>query len=198
MCFVEPFTPSIDALLKGVYLFGRRGGDTDIFEIFAAGCDREPGYTKLFSHHPPAAGVTYSSFDAPDIYCRGGRQDEPVAVSQWVAGVSLDHLHFELGQPMPSHVKVDVDGFEGRVVEGAKRIIESGNVRSFMIEVNPGRELEVAGPLKANGYVEIATFEHYPGHDDCWDSFYIRPDLADAARDRLRKDVSSASRIVFT
>jgi FkbM family methyltransferase len=197
VCFIEPFTPSIDALLKGVYLVGRRGGDTSAFEVFAAGCDREPGYRKLYSHHPPSAGVTLNSFDAPDQYCRGGRQNEPIAVTQWVAGVSLDQIHFDLGQPKPTHVKVDVDGFEGRVIEGAKRLVESGHVRSFMIEVNPGREREVATPLKANGYVEIAAFEHYPGRNDCWDRCYARSDLADAVRNRLRNAVSENNRIVF-
>lgn len=197
VCFIEPYTPSVDALLKGIYLVGLRGGDTEAFEVFAAGCDREPGYTKLYSHLPPAAGVTLNSFGAPDEYCRGGRQNEPIAVTQWVAGVSLDQLHFELGQPTPTHVKVDVDGFEGRVIEGARRIVESGQVRSFMIEINAGREQEVAKPLTANGYVEIATFDHYPGKRDTWDSCYVRSDLADAMRARLRGALSANSRIVF-
>lgn len=197
VCFIEPFTPSVDALLKGIYLVGRRGGDTAAFEVFAAGCDREPGYTKLYSHHPPAAGVTLNSFSAPDQYCRGGRQNEPIAVTQWVAGVSLDQLHFDLGQPMPTHVKIDVDGFEARVIEGGKRIVESGQVRQFMIEINAGREHDVANLLKPHGYIEIATFEHYPGRYDTWDSLYARSDLADATRHRLRGSLGKDSRIAF-
>ena len=49
-------------------------------------------------------------------------------------GITLDEL-VEAGLPAPDHVKLDVDGFEPRVVEGAAKVLSNG-VKSLLVEVN--------------------------------------------------------------
>lgn len=50
-------------------------------------------------------------------------------------GLTLDQL-VELGLPKPNHIKIDVDGFEGRVVRGAEKVLSNCSVKSLLVEVN--------------------------------------------------------------
>jgi hypothetical protein len=38
---------------------------------------------------------------------------------------------------VPDHIKIDVDGFEHRVIEGAANTLRDPKVRSLLIETNP-------------------------------------------------------------
>ena len=54
-------------------------------------------------------------------------------------GIAIDHL-VKLGLPPPNHIKVDVDGFEQKVIDGAKRTLQSPEMKSVLIELNPAME----------------------------------------------------------
>lgn len=54
---------------------------------------------------------------------------------QGVLCTSLDSLHLKFGLPAPHHIKIDVDGFEKKVLAGAKAVFRSGSVRSALIEI---------------------------------------------------------------
>ena len=175
--YVELFTPSIDSILKGTVLAQRRGAAADQFEVVAAGCDRKEGYAKVLLHQPPVPGGTYNTFADVDAYCRGGRSDERVWTSQWSPSVTIDALHGQHHLPKPTHIKMDIDGFEDRAIEGACETLKSRCVKSWIIEVNPGREEMIANAMTKNGYKDIAQFVHYPGLDDAVDHLYVRDDL---------------------
>ena len=49
---------------------------------------------------------------------------------------TLDALVAEGVVPVPNHIKIDVDGFEYKVIEGAAKTLENPEVRSLMVEVN--------------------------------------------------------------
>lgn len=49
----------------------------------------------------------------------------------------LDDLIAEGAIPVPTHIKIDVDGFEHKVVEGARRTLRNPAVKSLLIEINP-------------------------------------------------------------
>ncbi len=183
--FVEIFPPSIEDLLKGVALRLRGGAANERFEIVAAGGDASEGHSRVLLHNPPIAGGTYNSFGDPAEYCRGGRQNEPVFGSVWMPAVTIDGMQERLGLPAPTHVKIDVDGLEDRVIAGAGRTLIRRSVRSWMVEVSPGREEAIRRAMEASNYVEIATHEHYPGKNDCWDRLYVRDDLVADYRGRL-------------
>ena len=185
VAFVEIFTPSIESILKGVVLAQQKGADVAKFEVFAAGIDRESRYAKVHLHNPPVAGGTYNTFDDADAYARGGRSEERVWASQWCPAVSIDSLHKVCGLPLPTHVVMDVDGFEDRAIEGAEETLNSGHVRSWMIEISPGRLEAIENRMSEAGYVEILRYVHYPDIEDCADHLFVRKDLAEEYRGRM-------------
>jgi FkbM family methyltransferase len=58
------------------------------------------------------------------------------AHSQGCAAARLDDLVEQGAMPVPDYIKVDVDGFEPRVMAGARRTIDNSKVRSLLIETN--------------------------------------------------------------
>jgi len=183
--YVELFTPSIETILKGVVLASRDDGHPNYFDVVGAACDSKERFAKTLLHNPPVAGGTHNTFDDLDAYCRGGRQGEKVWASQWSPSVSIDCLHERHGLPRPTHVKMDIDGFEDRAIEGAANTLASGHVRSWVIEENPGSEEAVKSAMANAGYTDIAHFVHYEGIEDAEDHLYVRNDLVDEYKDRL-------------
>ena len=54
---------------------------------------------------------------------------------QGIMAVSLDDLTGRFGLPFPTHVKVDVDGIEDRIVAGAVNTLRDTRLKTFLIEV---------------------------------------------------------------
>ena len=165
--FIEPYTPSVETILLTI---ARRTGlglsKSDDFEMVHAGCDNSTGYSRYLYHGPPMPGETGNTFADPDAYCRGGRAHMPVTMTQWTASISLDSLHRDYGLPLATHVKIDIDGFENRAIEGAAELLASGKVKSWAIEINGDENVEfIRDVMSSSGYVEVATWDHYPGYE---------------------------------
>lgn len=60
------------------------------------------------------------------------------AYEQGSVAFSLDGLVFEMGLPQPTHIKVDVDGFEDKVLAGAERVLEK--TQSILVEMDSGND----------------------------------------------------------
>jgi len=184
---VEMFVPSVENILLAFVMAERRGRDMSNIEVLFGACDSEPSYKKLKIHNLPIAGENKNSFDDVEEYCRGGRGDQTVFATYWSPAISIDSLHGELGLPVPTHVKIDVDGFEGRVMRGATQTLAARHVRQWIIEISPERFEEISRLMAGCGYQEIANHEHYPGKNDCFDRLYVRDDLVEEARKTLEK-----------
>lgn len=59
------------------------------------------------------------------------------AFAQGCIGYALDDFIAAQSIPVPNHVKIDVDGFEHLVVEGALQTFANINLRSVLIEISP-------------------------------------------------------------
>ncbi|MBT4138580.1 MAG: FkbM family methyltransferase [Candidatus Latescibacteria bacterium] len=54
---------------------------------------------------------------------------------QGIMAVSLDDLTGKFDLPFPTHIKVDVDGIEDRIVSGAHNTLRDPRLKTFLIEV---------------------------------------------------------------
>ncbi len=71
---------------------------------------------------------------------------------QEVASLTLDEFVFHLGEPAPQLVKLDVEGAEGMVLQGARRVLR---------EIKPGWILEVHGAEAAQAVWEELRHADY-------------------------------------
>ena len=64
--------------------------------------------------------------------------------------MSIDALVAQ-GLPVPRHIKIDVDRFEDRVIDGAWETLALGQTASLLIEINPQIDAhrQTVKPLKA-------------------------------------------------
>jgi FkbM family methyltransferase len=55
-------------------------------------------------------------------------------------GFSIDYFIAKFNPNFPNHIKIDVDGAEGRIVEGAKETLKDKRLKSILVELDPKRE----------------------------------------------------------
>lgn len=85
----------------------------------------------------------------------GAREREQDGYGQPVLAYRLDDLVRE-GLAAPSHVKLDVDGAELSVLEGAPETLAGTALRSLMIEVAEAEARAIAALLEPHGFREAA------------------------------------------
>ena len=52
---------------------------------------------------------------------------------------TLDDLCLKWGLPIPSHIKIDVDGIENKIISKSEKILSSSFLKSVLIEINENR-----------------------------------------------------------
>ncbi len=104
-------------------------------------------------------GASLHGIDAP----RSEGKEFSEQYSQGILVCSLDELVFELGIPFPNHIKIDVDGAEGMVVDGMTKILMDHRLRSILIELDLDLDGEqIRECLEKHGFKEVAR-EQFPG-----------------------------------
>jgi FkbM family methyltransferase len=82
---------------------------------------------------------------------------------------SLDDLVERGAIPVPQHIKIDVDGFEPKVIAGARRTLANTAVRSLLVETNQNLDdhLAMIGELENLGFrhdmAQVARAERKDG-----------------------------------
>ncbi len=80
---------------------------------------------------------------------------------------SLDDLTTTFGLPIPNHIKVDVDGIEDLIVDGAAQLFHQQELRTFLIEVYMHGDIaeRVQAGFAAGGFVlsNEAEIDFTPG-----------------------------------
>jgi FkbM family methyltransferase len=74
--------------------------------------------------------------------------------------LSLDDLINVFNLPTPSHIKIDVDGLEDRVLQGGLNTL--GNTKSVLIEIdakNTDQNREIQGVLSNLGFVKLISID---------------------------------------
>lgn len=103
-------------------------------QAYCMGLSNEAGLSQLNMTDMRLGGSCHSVGDAMDFNLK------PMS-ARFVQGCvvqRLDELVSSGFVPVPTHIKIDVDGFEHRVIEGARETLKKADgVRSLLIETNP-------------------------------------------------------------
>ena len=77
---------------------------------------------------------------------------ERQSIKQGAVGIALDEMSPQL--PSPNHIKIDVDGFEHKVIAGMYQVLKSPTMKSLLVEVNTNLEehKRMLGALADLGY----------------------------------------------
>ena len=75
--------------------------------------------------------------------------------SQGCLSMTLDYLIEQRLIPVPQHIKIDVDGIEHKILEGAKQTLKNSAVQSVLVELNMNLSLhrQVIEFMKENGFL---------------------------------------------
>jgi len=123
-----------------------KGGAFNMFEgAFGEGGDAEP-----------------VSFQAAQGY------EKHQGFEQILFGSSVDELVGKHGLPAPTHIKLDVDGLEPKIVAGAMKTIRSGSVRSILVELNTmsPADMAVPGILAQHGFRQTLASNTWDQRED--------------------------------
>jgi FkbM family methyltransferase len=104
---------------------------TDIVRGYPIAVAEALSLDMLNMENATSGSVSHSFGDTPTFI---GRELE-TQVRQSTMGYSIDSLIETFGFAPPDYVKIDVDGIEPRIIEGAGKTFSSGGVREVLIEV---------------------------------------------------------------
>lgn len=133
-CQVFAFEPESQnyALLNANIALNRAG---DRVVAYCAALTDKTRFDRLYlSEFDPDGGGSCHSFGAEVDFNLNSR-NSPFA--QGCIGLHLDELVSNGVVPVPDFIKIDVDGFEHLVVEGALSTLQEQRVREVLIEINP-------------------------------------------------------------
>jgi FkbM family methyltransferase len=106
------------------------------------------------------SGAVLHSFGTTQDCC--GNKFQPVHC-QGTVGVDLDFLWKQWGFKFPNHLKVDVDGLEEKVFQGALSTLFDPRLRSVLVEVSKkkGDADPIANLLLRLGFVRVTDFSDH-------------------------------------
>ena len=157
----EPESQNFALLNRNIYL-------NDLGSLVTAYClaiADSAGLSTLHLSDFHAGGSCHSLGEAVDFKHAPMRP----AYSQGCVAARLDDLVASGFISEPHHLKIDVDGFEPKVIAGARRIIEGSRLRSMLIEVNQNLDdhLQMVRELNCFGFVhdpaQVAAAERKKG-----------------------------------
>lgn len=81
-------------------------------------------------------------------------EEQKFAFTQGAFATTLDLLVQTGTVPAPHHIKIDVDGFEHKVIEGAKQTIAGPTLKSLLIEINQNlaEHMAIVDHLRSQGF----------------------------------------------
>lgn len=103
--------------------------------------------------------LNYASFESGSSMSQVGHAIHPEdgafqpKLEEIIYCVALDDLIEKGAVPSPTHIKIDVDGNEIRILNGMAKLLASAQKpRSIQVEANPGQKQDVTALLSKFGY----------------------------------------------
>jgi FkbM family methyltransferase len=90
--------------------------------------------------------------------------------TQGIFASTIDRLCHEHGFPIPQHIKIDVDGLEDRILDGAKAVLSHPDFRSLLIEIagKDGIEPAAIGRLASLGLHPVSMHSREYRNGNIW------------------------------
>lgn len=157
----EPEAQNYALLNRNIALNGA-GGEV---KAYCLALSDQAGYSELHLSELQVGGSCHSLGERVDFK----HQPMTPAFSQGCIAARLDDLVAQGVMPMPAHIKIDVDGFEPKVIAGARRVLADRQVRSLLIETNQNLadHLQMVAELEALGFrydrAQVAAAERKSG-----------------------------------
>ncbi len=137
----------------------------DRIKAYCLALSDQAGYSELHLSDLRVGGSCHSLGERVDF---AHRPMNP-AFSQGCIAAQLDDLVSAGVMPTPDHIKIDVDGFEPKVIAGARRVLADRKVRSLLIETNQNLpdHLQMVAELESLGFrydsAQVAAAERKSG-----------------------------------
>ena len=111
----------------------------------------------------------------------GDTEEGPAVYQQPVMTFRLDDLVESFGLPRPNHIKLDVDGGELAVLDGASRTLSSPTLQSMLIEVSTSLSSAVTAALERHGLrlESKISVKNKAGEYAVWYGLFGRQSVAD-------------------
>lgn len=154
-CTVVAFEP--DGLNFGLLSNNRMLNQERIQAPFTAlqiALSDRPALIELVSPDLPYAGA-HGKFSVSDQ--RAGVVERGVMYEQPCLADSLDALVDRYDLPRPNYLKLDVDGAEFAVLEGARRMLEADELRQVLIETEDPLASRLGDFMRSIGYNQLAV-----------------------------------------
>ena len=124
----EPESQNYASLNQNVYL----NGLSDNVKTFCLALSDASRIDSFYVHRYMFAGASIHQFGSATNHM--GNPFSPVH-QQGMMGVSLDDLCFKYGLAFPAHIKIDVDGHEFAVIDGANKVLRDPRLQTVLIEI---------------------------------------------------------------
>jgi len=156
---VKAFEP----LAANYYLINRNIEKNGLSDVATAYCMALNDQDLISTLHIQNTGFgsAVSSFDDP-IDHNGERFE--AKFNQGMVGMSLDSFIAKFDPEFPTHIKIDVDGIEDKIVKGAVKTLADPRLKSVSIELDqdrPDYTGAVIADIEAAGFT-LATKRHAP------------------------------------
>jgi FkbM family methyltransferase len=124
----EPEAQNFALLNRNIQL----NGLGDRVRAYCVALSDQAGYSELHVSEPGAGSSNHAFGESLNFKLEALQ----AAYVQGCAGATLDELVGAGVLPQPTHIKIDVDGFEHKVVAGAARTLRDKRLRSMIVEIN--------------------------------------------------------------
>lgn len=129
----EPESQNYALLNRNIFI----NGFGEKISAYCAALSDRAEFSTLFLSSFIIGGSCHSFGESVDFHARPMK----AAFPQGACSATLDALVASGALPMPNHVKIDVDGFEHKVLAGAAATLLDRRLRSVLVELNTGLDV---------------------------------------------------------
>lgn len=130
----EPESQNYAELNKNIYA----NNLADKIHALCIACSESTGFDKLYLSNFGTGTALHNFGEEKD--CHGNATQS--AYQQASLSCSLDELIEKYHLPTPTHLKIDVDGIEEKVILGARKALLSDQLKSVLIEINENKAVD--------------------------------------------------------